>query len=230
MNRHGNRQKHLNPNPLQRTLLDRFHQKVAELIQQTGVTCLLDAGCGEGFVIKHLQESNSSIAAIGGDFSAEALVWGRANVKHNAPLTHMDIHHLPFPDNSFPLVICLEVLEHLPDSTVGLRELARVSSEYVLLSVPTNPFFGELIFCEANIFSLLATIPSIFITIAGAVFGAWSAVWWILSGTVTPSRGRLPWDANGANANSISTSINFITIAGRLCSAPRTPVGRHLPY
>lgn len=141
MNRHGNRQKHLNPNPLQRSLLDRFHQKVAELIRQTGVTCLLDAGCGEGFVIKHLQESNGSIAAIGGDFSAEALVWGRVNVKHNAPLTHMDIHHLPFPDNSFPLVICLEVLEHLPDSTVGLRELARVSSEYVLLSVPHEPFF-----------------------------------------------------------------------------------------
>jgi SAM-dependent methyltransferase len=142
MNRHGNRQKHLNPNPLQRALLDRFHQKVAELVRQTGATCLLDAGCGEGFVLKYLQEQHLPLSGVmGGDSSAEALVWGRANLQHNAPLTRMDIHHLPFPGNSFPLVICLEVLEHLPDSTVGLRELARVSSDYVLLSVPHEPFF-----------------------------------------------------------------------------------------
>ncbi len=92
-------------------------------------------------MIKQLQESNPSLAPIGGDFSAEALEWGRAHLKHGAPLTHLDIHRLPFPDTSFPLLLCFEVLEHLPDSTVGLRELARVSSEYVLVSVPHEPFF-----------------------------------------------------------------------------------------
>ncbi len=35
----------------------------------------------------------------------------------------------------------MEVLEHLPDSAVGLRELTRVSAEYVLLSVPHEPLF-----------------------------------------------------------------------------------------
>ncbi|MCK6628250.1 MAG: class I SAM-dependent methyltransferase [Anaerolineae bacterium] len=142
MDRHGNRQKHLNPNPIQRVLLDKFHQKVTALIQQTGGTCLLDAGCGEGFVLKQLQEAQPSPAKmIGGDFSGDALLWGRTHLKHNAPLAQFDLHHLPFPANSFPLVICLEVLEHLPDSRVGLRELARVSAEYVLVSVPHEPFF-----------------------------------------------------------------------------------------
>ncbi len=138
---HGNRQKHLNPNPAQRFLLNRFHQKINALVHQTGATCLLDAGCGEGFVIDYLKQNNRAITAIGGDFSSEALLWGRANLKHNTPLAYFDLYHLPFPDNSFPLVICLEVLEHLPDSTVGLRELARVSAEYVLLSVPHEPYF-----------------------------------------------------------------------------------------
>jgi len=142
MDRHGNRQKHLNPNPIQRALLDKFHHKVTALIQQAGVTCLLDAGCGEGFVLKQLQEAQPSPAKmIGGDFSGDALLWGRTHLKHNAPLAQFDLHHLPFPANSFPLVICLEVLEHLPDSRVGLRELARVSAEYVLVSVPHEPFF-----------------------------------------------------------------------------------------
>jgi SAM-dependent methyltransferase len=140
VDQYGNRQKHLNPNPLQRFLLNRFHQKIVGLVQQIEATRLLDAGCGEGFVIKHLQ-SNLPVVCTGGDFSLEALVWGRANVNHNIPFANLDIYHLPFPDNCFPLVICLEVLEHLPDSRIGLRELARVSAEYVLLSVPHEPFF-----------------------------------------------------------------------------------------
>jgi SAM-dependent methyltransferase len=138
---YGNRQKHLNPNPLLCILLNRFHQKITRLVQQTGATCLLDAGCGEGFVIDYLAQQNVDLTIIGGDFDAKALLWGRGNVKHNASLINFDLHHLPFPDNSFPLTTCLEVLEHLPDSTAGLRELARVSSEYVLLSVPHEPWF-----------------------------------------------------------------------------------------
>lgn len=140
MSRHGNQQKHLNPNPLQRLLLNRFHQKIIELTGQTGAAYLLDAGCGEGFVIRHLQQ-NLPVTCIGGDYEPSALAWGRANLVLDAPLVTMDVHRLPFPDDHFPLVICLEVLEHLPDSRVALRELARVSAAYILVSVPHEPFF-----------------------------------------------------------------------------------------
>jgi SAM-dependent methyltransferase len=140
LNRHGNQQKHLNPNPLQRFLLQRFHHKIIGLIGQTGVTCLLDAGCGEGFVLNHIRQA-LPVTMIGGDADLPSLLWGRANVGHGQPVTNLDIQRLPFPDDSFPLVICLEVLEHLPDSRVGLVELARVSADYLLLSVPHEPYF-----------------------------------------------------------------------------------------
>jgi hypothetical protein len=58
MDCHGNRQKHLNPNPVQRFLLDRFHRKINALVQQTNASGLLDAGCGEGFVIDYLKQNN----------------------------------------------------------------------------------------------------------------------------------------------------------------------------
>ena len=138
---HGNRQKHLNSNPVQQRLLDRFHQIIVDLVGRTNADTILDAGCAEGFVIQHLRDSGITACCVGGDFEPEALLWGRENGIHNSSLANLDIHRLPFPDNHFPLVICLEVLEHLPDSQVGLRELARVSSEYVLLSVPHEPFF-----------------------------------------------------------------------------------------
>jgi SAM-dependent methyltransferase len=171
MNQHGNRQKHLNQNPLQRALLAKFHYKIAALVRQTGVACLLDAGCAEGFVLKHLQQEHLPLnRMLGGDFSADALVWGRSHVGHNAPLTQFDLHHLPFPDDSFPLLLCLEVLEHLPDSAVGLRELARVSSEYVLVSVPHEPFFRGANFLRGKHLSAFGNDPEHFHNYSGRSF------------------------------------------------------------
>ena len=156
---YGNRQKHLNPNPLQRVLLNRFHQVITKLVRQTGAKYLLDAGCGEGFVIEYLRQQDAGLVLVGGDFEPEVLVWGQDNLKHSAPLLNIDLRHLPFPDNSFPLVICLEVLEHLPDSVQGLRELARVSSEYVLMSVPHEPWFRGANFLRGKHISTFGNDP-----------------------------------------------------------------------
>jgi SAM-dependent methyltransferase len=138
---HGNLQKHQNSNPLQKRLIDKFHQKIGALIQETAVTRLLDAGCGEGFGLNHLLEDGLNVDYMGCDLSFSALKWGKANLLPDLPAANADIHHLPFSDNAFPLVMCLEVLEHIPDSSLGLRELARVSSEYIVVSVPHEPFF-----------------------------------------------------------------------------------------
>ena len=48
---------------------------------------------------------------------------------------------LPFEDDSFDLVLCLEVLEHIPDPRPALAEMARVSSSDLILSVPHEPWF-----------------------------------------------------------------------------------------
>lgn len=78
---------------------------------------------------------------VGIDYSLTALAWSQANRVAQSPLNVADAHRLPFPDNSFDLVLCLEVLEHLPDSAVGLCELLRVSRDGVVMSVPHEPFF-----------------------------------------------------------------------------------------
>jgi len=48
------------------------------------------------------------------------------------------IDSLPFIDDEFDMVSCMEVLEHLPKETfvLALNELSRVSSRYILISVP----------------------------------------------------------------------------------------------
>ncbi len=39
---------------------------------------------------------------------------------------HCDIQALPFPDESFDLILCNHVLEHIPDDRLAMRELYRV--------------------------------------------------------------------------------------------------------
>lgn len=49
-----------------------------------------------------------------------------------------DVRALPVPDASRDVVMACQVLEHLPweDFELGLRELARVSKKYVIISLP----------------------------------------------------------------------------------------------
>ena len=139
--RYGNLQKYLNPNPVQRWLLGRYYRHVVELVRETGARMILDVGCGEGFTIRELRESGVEAAMVGVDYSPAALAWSQANGIAQSPLNVADAHHLPFPDSSFDLVLCLEVLEHLPDSGAGLRELLRVARDCIVVSVPHEPFF-----------------------------------------------------------------------------------------
>jgi ubiquinone/menaquinone biosynthesis C-methylase UbiE len=98
------------------------------------VTSLLDAGCGNGVFVNHVSRNRPEIHVHAWDRSNEAL-------KHvHVEKTLGDVTNLPFDDNAFDCVSCLEVIEHLPIPAykVALNELKRVAAKYVLISVPYN--------------------------------------------------------------------------------------------
>ncbi|NJM06339.1 class I SAM-dependent methyltransferase [Candidatus Gracilibacteria bacterium] len=131
--------KHINRSRLQQMLLRRFHRTAAEFFAQTGARSVLDAGCGEGFAIRELL-SHHAATVVGLDGSVGAL---RVATMLNPQRSFAagDLLELPFPNNSFDLVVCMEVLEHLDNPREGLDELCRVSREWLLLTVPNEPFF-----------------------------------------------------------------------------------------
>ena len=139
----SNYRKHTAANPLQRVLIDRFHRKiVAEVVARSPRT-FLDAGCGEGFVARRILEAEPEIALTGCDVSGAALEMA-ASANVGARFVTGSIADLPFPDRSFDVVGCFEVLEHLPDDLPrqALSELARVARQAVVLSVPHEPLFS----------------------------------------------------------------------------------------
>ena len=54
-----------------------------------------------------------------------------------------DIHHLPFPDQSFDVIFCFEVLEHVKEPWIAIKEMTRVMKESGTLYCST-PFNHEI--------------------------------------------------------------------------------------
>jgi SAM-dependent methyltransferase len=141
----SNYEKFQTSNPVVRALIGRFFARVRAIVEEVQPGSLLDAGCGEGETLAHLGGLlPPRVAAV--DVSPEA-------AEHTAdrfPFAEVaveSIYDLPFADDSFDLVLCLEVLEHLRDSRIAVAELARVASGTIVVSVPHEPFFrvGSLV-------------------------------------------------------------------------------------
>ena len=96
------------------------------------VKSLIDVGCGNGVFVNFLKGSRPDLQLTACDRSQTALQFVQVNK------TEADITHLPFADNSFDCVSCLEVIEHLPEDMYqkALAELLRVSRKYIIISVP----------------------------------------------------------------------------------------------
>ena len=49
-----------------------------------------------------------------------------ADLEGDEAMQHMDITDVPFKDDAFDLIVCVHVLEHVPDDRRAMREMARV--------------------------------------------------------------------------------------------------------
>lgn len=58
--------------------------------------------------------------------------------RHNPalPAFNWEAEALPYPDNAFDTVVCLDTLEHIDDLHTALDDLARVAKRYVIVSLP----------------------------------------------------------------------------------------------
>jgi SAM-dependent methyltransferase len=98
----------------------------------------LEVGAGEGVISARLHERFGS--CVGLDLP-DATLREEWRTRPGPHYLNGDAQRLPFAENTFDLIVCVEVLEHLIDPVRGLREIARVGTKHLLLSVPREPIF-----------------------------------------------------------------------------------------
>ena len=148
----GNYDKFMSKNALKRKMVQNLNNRIVaqvndfvnEIRAKKGdeqyIVKILDAGCGEGFIDCILLNAISGIEITGLEYTTEAIAIAE---QMNPCVNYIqgDINDMPFDDNEFDVVICTEVLEHIPGPEAALKELLRVSGNKILITVPHEPWF-----------------------------------------------------------------------------------------
>jgi len=92
---------------------------------------ILDIGCGNGEKIDYFKRLGTTKEVIGLDI-AQDILKGKTN------RVCADAQYLPFKSNTFDGVICSEVLEHLPNPELCVKEIHRILKKggIVFISTP----------------------------------------------------------------------------------------------
>jgi hypothetical protein len=126
-------------NPIVSRLLDRWMGRLREVIGPVRGT-VVDVGVGEGLCLERVLAGAAPdrVLAVEYRFDKASVAAGRLP---EVQVSVGDAGMLPFPDAAADLVTCIEVLEHLPTVAPAVAELARITGDRCVVSVPYEPWF-----------------------------------------------------------------------------------------
>ena len=97
---------------------------------------LLDVGCGEGTFLAMMFKKYPTVHLTGIDFSSVGLSVAKSKVPE-CTYVQIDVSKsYPFKDNSFDVVVALDVLEHSLEPEKILSEIKRIVKNKIIISVP----------------------------------------------------------------------------------------------
>jgi SAM-dependent methyltransferase len=126
---------------MDRVHTQRFREAIKRLpIRESSTVLNIWSRVGDG--VPFLREAFGSFELVNAELSLQML---KASRKLNPGEDHVQtsLHSLPFPDESFDVVMSLETLEHVPDPLLFLREIERILVEGGTLVMSLPPSAAE---------------------------------------------------------------------------------------
>jgi len=101
---------------------------------------ILEIGSSSGYLLTEIKTSFPESFLIGSDCIPEPLE-NIARKIWDIPLIQFDLVNCPLPDNCVDVVVALNVLEHIKDDEVALKQMYRILKPdgYAIIEVPANP-------------------------------------------------------------------------------------------
>ena len=123
-------------------------KNVLEMLAVKPGEVVLDIGCGNARDIAMITKSGGRVFGV--DISEGMVAAARQEVENmrisGVKLQVGDATSLAFPDASFDKVLCSEVIEHIPDAPLALREMRRVlkpGGQLVLSTPNKSSWYGQ---------------------------------------------------------------------------------------
>jgi SAM-dependent methyltransferase len=101
---------------------------------------IMDIGCSSGFLLADLKAAFPQAYVVGADVVLGPLL-NLAKASPETPLLHFDLTRCPLPDNSVDVAVLLNVLEHIEEDALAVRQLYRVlkAGGIAIVEVPAGP-------------------------------------------------------------------------------------------
>lgn len=100
-------------------------RKIHDILAIKSNEIIFDAGCGVGYVLDWLRRKSNCIA-VGFDCSSTGIKLAKMNYPQ-CNFVLGDIHAIPFKNDVFNKILCINVLEHLRETQDAIQEIKRVS-------------------------------------------------------------------------------------------------------
>jgi len=138
----------LKRNPLQWIWHHRRFRNISQLIEPVKGK-VLDIGSADGTFTKVIAEKSQAQEVIGIDILEKSVQYAKQRFKKNKRMRFVtaDAQALPFKDDYFAAVFCLEVAEHLAEPLKVFQEINRVLKPdgYFIVLVPTDSWLFKKI-------------------------------------------------------------------------------------
>jgi 2-polyprenyl-3-methyl-5-hydroxy-6-metoxy-1,4-benzoquinol methylase len=107
---------------------------------------ILDAGCGQNISSLSIVPVDSEF--IGVDLDKHALLQSSINSKRKYEYVLASLDALPFKADSFSLVVCVDVLEHVEDKAKVVSEISRTTELNGFFVGSTSNLLNPFMFCD----------------------------------------------------------------------------------
>lgn len=126
----------------------------------TGAMEAHEVGCGEGELTRRLAERGLRVR--GSDASPEVIEEARARAEAagvRAEFRAAPVEELEPARDAAELIVCCEVMEHLPDPNGALAVVASLASPWAIVSVPREPLWRALNMARLKYLGSLGNTP-----------------------------------------------------------------------